>query len=478
MPNPFHQLKYEPAFENLGDAFFEVVAAAKFPNHTLRWRHDQILANLGLEPAQVSDHDFIEAFGEFAGVKPFLAMAYHGYQVGDYNPRLGDGRGFLYGQVRGTDDELYDFGTKGSGTTPFSRGGDGRLTLKGGIREVLAAEALQRQGVKTSRCLCLIETGEQLYRGDEPSPARSAVMVRLSRSHIRFGTFDRLHYLNRADLVRKLLDHVIAIYYPQLLALAPAERDAGFYAELVARVARLTAQWMAAGFCHGVLNTDNMSITGESFDYGPFAFLATYNPQFTAAYFDYYRRFAYINQPAAVYWNLEMLQFPLKMVMAASDLEFGLARFMDFYQQEYTAKICCRLGLESPLPPQSPQKTTELISLTLDFLHETQIGYHDFFNHLKNSFKPNWQDDIQNIVFGFEASITADQSEILAQWKSLYYDLIHKIPRAQISTVSQKLHRHNPSTVLLRPEIEAVWEKIVHDDDWQPFYNLVKNLQA
>ena len=160
--NPLLTLAYEPAFERLGDDFADVVLAAQFPQHILRFRNDDVLAQLGLSPAAILDNHFVAAFGQFQGRSPFLAMRYHGYQFGHYNSALGDGRGFLYGQVWGQDGELYDFGTKGSGTTPYSRGGDGRLTLKGGVREVLAAEALKRAGVRTSRCLSLIETGEHL----------------------------------------------------------------------------------------------------------------------------------------------------------------------------------------------------------------------------------------------------------------------------------------------------------------------------
>jgi len=478
MSNPFLTLNYEPAVENLGDDYFDVVTAAKFPDHILRWRSDRLLKTLGLEPDRVSDRDFIEAFGTFAGIRPFLALRYHGYQFGQYNPNLGDGRGFLYGQVRGIDGELYDFGTKGSGTTPYSRNGDGKLTLKGGVREVLASEALYRLGVKTSGCLSLIETGEQLYRGDEPSPTRSAVMVRFSRSHIRFGTFERLHYLNRSDLIRKLLDHAIEVYYPHLSILNQPERDASLYTELVERVAKLTAQWMVAGFCHAVLNTDNMSITGESFDYGPFAFIPTYDPQFTAAYFDYYRRYAYANQPAVCYWNLEMLQYPLKMVMPQSDLDRGLANFKDFYRQEYTQKFCLRLGLEVSIPTESAIAYEDLITLSLQFLADTQMGYHDFFVKLKTSFNPNWRENEENIILGLEEDLSEDQAQTLKQWRSLYHQLLNQIPIAQMSEVSQRLHQANPTKFLLRPEIEAVWEKITNDDNWQPFYELIKEIQA
>jgi uncharacterized protein YdiU (UPF0061 family) len=220
----FLSLNYEPALESLGSDYFDEVAAANFPRHILRFRNDQVLPILGLNPEEVTDADFIQAFGKFEGVRPLLALRYHGYQFGEYNSRLGDGRGFLYGQVRGVDGELYDFGTKGSGTTPYSRGGDGRLTLKGGVREVLAAEALHNLGVRTSRCLSLIETGESLWRGDEPSPTRSSVMVRFTRSHIRFGTFERLHYFKRPDLIKKLLDHVIEQYYPKITPPAPLNK--------------------------------------------------------------------------------------------------------------------------------------------------------------------------------------------------------------------------------------------------------------
>ncbi|MEO1636760.1 MAG: protein adenylyltransferase SelO family protein, partial [Cyanobacteria bacterium J06631_9] len=212
-------LPYESALANLGEAYYDAVTPATFPKHILRFRNDDVLRHIGLSPDAVTDEDITEAFGHFLEHSPFLALRYHGYQFRSYNPFIGDGRGFLYGQVRGTDGKLYDFGTKGSGTTPYSRGGDGRLTLKGGVREILASEALHALGVNTSRTLSLIETGESLYRGDEPSPARSSVMVRFSHSHIRFGTFERLHYIKRPDLTKKLLDHVIETYYPHLLSI-------------------------------------------------------------------------------------------------------------------------------------------------------------------------------------------------------------------------------------------------------------------
>ncbi len=466
--NPFLNLEYEPEVEhNLGEDYYDIVPAAKFPIHILRFRNDRLLPILKLNPEQVTDEDFIEAFGEFQGKQPFLALRYHGYQFGQYNPYLGDGRGFLYGQVRGNDNRLYDFGTKGSGRTPYSRTADGRLTLKGGVREILAAEALHQLGVKTSRCLSMIETGESLWRGDEPSPTRSSVMVRFSRSHIRFGTFERLHYLQRPDLIQKLLDRVIAVYYPHIRG--TAEKYALFYAELVTRVAELVAQWMAAGFCHAVLNTDNMSITGESFDYGPYAFIPTYHPQFTAAYFDYGGRYSYGNQPFICKLNLEMLQLPLAMVMPTADLEAGLAQFDDCYNATYEKLMIQKLGFSDIFIPQAAELLTETIKL----LRNSDLGYHNFFAELAQWFNDGWRDSKDLILEN--ASFT---QEIGDRWKKLYHICLNKLPQSAMKEISDRLSFNNPKTALLRPVIESVWQPIVEQDNWQPFYNLIKKIQT
>lgn len=466
MNNPLLTLNYEPALESLGSDYFNEVSAAQFPQHSLRFRNDDLLTQLGLDPQTVIDADFIEAFGKFQGRTPFLALRYHGYQFGEYNPFLGDGRGFLYGQIRGVDG-VYDLGTKGSGTTPYSRGGDGRLTLKGGVREVLAAEALHQMGVRTSRCLSLIETGEQLWRGDEPSPTRSSVMIRFSRSHIRFGTFERLHYIDRPDLVKKLLDHVIEYYYP--LVQGESNSYALFYAELVKRVAELAAQWMAAGFCHGVLNTDNMSITGESFDYGPYAFIPSYDPEFTAAYFDYFRRYSYGRQPAICKLNLAALQEPLAAVIDPANMADSLATFDDYYQVEYRRLMLQKLGFSQTQLPELEQ----LLDLTLQTLEDTQIGYHDFFSQLSARFSPKWRDDVNLILL----LVDILPSAYLEDWRNLYQRILTMLPLDEMDNIVQRLQESNPQTVLLRPVIESVWESIAKEDDWEPFYELLRQIR-
>lgn len=473
MSNPLLSLNYETAIESLGGDYFDEVAAADFPQHILRFRNDKLLPKLGLDPARVTDEHFIEAFGKFHCVRPFLALRYHGYQFNEYNPNLGDGRGFLYGQVRGTDNRLYDFGTKGSGRTPYSRHADGRLTLKGGVREVLAAEALHRLGVNTSRCFSLVETGESLWRGDEPSPTRSSVMVRFSHSHIRFGTFERLHYIRRPDLLKKLLDFVIQYYYPELHlssqnpAVAPAEKYALFYAELVKKVAELAAQWMAAGFCHAVLNTDNMSITGESFDYGPYAFIPAYKPQFTAAYFDHFGLYCYGNQPYICKSNLGKLQEPLACAIEQTDMDAALAEFDLYYYTAYRQLMLNRLGFED-LPED---EADELLQLTIKLLAETQVDYQGFFFELRKQFDRAWREDATKI---FSA---AEPIESIDKWRQFYYHVLQTLSDADLDRMPDRLRQQNPEQSLLRPIIEEVWEQITVDDNWQPFYELVKRIQ-
>ncbi|GBF82862.1 protein adenylyltransferase SelO [Aphanothece sacrum] len=464
--NPFFTLNYEPALEHLGNDYYDQVFAAEFPQHILRFRNNKLLPLLGLSPATVEDCHFIEAFGKFKGIRPFLALRYHGYQFGEYNPFLGDGRGFLYGQVRGIDNHLYDFGTKGSGQTPYSRGGDGRLTLKGGVREVLAAEALQGLGVKTSRCLSLVETGEGLWRGDEPSPTRSSVMIRMSHSHIRFGTFERLYYLKRSDLIQKLLDHVIHIYYPEIED--SQQKYHQFYQQLVKRVAQLVAQWMGAGFCHGVLNTDNMSITGESFDYGPYSFIPTYDPKFTAAYFDYGGRYSYGNQPFICRLNLEMLQLPFMTLLSPFQLESSLDKFEDYYQSYYCRFMLKKLGFEQI----SGFDADDLLKKTLQVLQESQIGYHYFFRQLAEQFNEGWYQD---------SSLILENSELppadWKTWREIYHTILQKLSQEEREEVKTTLYNYNPKIALLRPLIESIWEAISVENNWQPFNNLVQQLQ-
>ncbi len=328
------------------------VEAADFPATVLRFRNDRAADNVGL--AALSDSDWLRHFGRFeplpGNLPQPLALRYHGHQFRVYNPQIGDGRGFLFAQLRDDRGRLLDLGTKGSGRTPWSRDGDGRLTLQGAVREILATEMLEALGVNTSRTFSVVETGEALMRGDEPSPTRSAVLTRLNHGHIRIGTFQRLLALEEQEHMAQLVDYCLT-YFP---GPTPPEDAPGrdgpavqLMHQVVERLADLAASWMVAGFVHGVLNTDNMNVSGESFDYGPWRFLPRWDPAFTAAYFDHAGLYALGRQPEALHWNCGQLAVSLRLLTDAPPLIAALERFGPLYMAAIGRRWCWRLGLVS-----------------------------------------------------------------------------------------------------------------------------------
>ncbi|MFN3725169.1 MAG: protein adenylyltransferase SelO family protein [Allosphingosinicella sp.] len=334
----------ERAILELGDEFYDKVEPADFPQAILRFRNDRAAAEVGLEG--LSDEEWVRHFARFealpGNLEDKLALRYHGHQFRSYNADLGDGRGFLFAQMRDHRDRLMDLGTKGSGQTPWSRFGDGRLTLKGGVREILATEMLEALGIETSRTFSLIETGEALHRGDEPSPTRSAVLVRLSHGHIRIGTFQRLAYLGQADNMRKLTDYCLRHYYGEEGGADGPERLLAHVAE---RTARLAASYIAAGFVHGVLNSDNINITAESFDYGPWRWTPFWDGSFTAAYFDQTGLYSFGRQPEAIHWDVVQLYRSLGLIADEEALRPAAETFPEHFNQALRAAIFRRLGI-------------------------------------------------------------------------------------------------------------------------------------
>jgi len=450
----------DPRFIALGDDFSDPVQAAAFPQALIRFRNDRAAATVGLEG--LTDAEWIAAFGRFeplAGQPGPRAMRYHGHQFRTYNPDLGDGRGFLAGQLREVSPlapdpvpgqgRLLDMGTKGSGTTPWSRGGDGRLTLKGGVREVLAASQLESLGVPTSRAFSLIETGEALERGDEPSPTRSAVLVRLSHSHVRFGTFQRAAYLQRTDMIEALVEHVRTLYHPQV---KPGDAP-GLLAAVVEASARLTARWIAAGFVHGVLNTDNLNVTGESFDYGPWRFLPRYEPGFTAAYFDQSGLYAFARQPEAVFWNLTQLAGCLKPVADVEPLTEALNGFGPAYIRHLRAAFLMRLGVRS-LGEAADQR---LLDTTLALLRQGGDAL-------------RWEPLFFDWFTGFSSSARALGGVRGKTYQGEAFDafrfaLFEHEPDRPVRLEHPVFAAAHPTELLIE-EVEALWAAIDRDDDW------------
>ena len=353
----------DPQVLTLADWLADPVAAADFPATTLRFRNDRWAPAVGLDG--LDEAAWLGHFGRFAplpdNLSQPLALRYHGHQFQVYNPEIGDGRGFLFAQLRDGAGRLLDLGTKGSGQTPWSRFGDGRLTLKGAMREILATEMLESLGVYTSKTFSVIETGERLYREDEPSPTRSAVLVRLSHSHIRIGTFQRLLAFEEQDQMAALVDYCLANFPgPPPPADAPGRDEPAVILlhQVVERLADMAAGYMVAGFVHGVLNTDNMNITGESFDYGPWRWLPRFDPLFTAAYFDHGGLYAYGRQPTAIHWNCGQLAVALRLLADAPPLIAALERFGPLFNDSLARRFCWRLGVE----PQGTEPDLALLA--------------------------------------------------------------------------------------------------------------------
>ncbi|MBR0551342.1 protein adenylyltransferase SelO family protein [Stakelama marina] len=438
----------ETALLDLGEPFYDPVEAADFPRTILRFRNDRWARAVGLDA--LDDAEWKAHFGRFEPLDRSLpqpvAQRYHGHQFRIYNPDIGDGRGFTFAQLRDGNGRLLDLGTKGSGQTPYSRFGDGRLTLKGGVREVLATEMLEALRVETSKSFSLIETGEALERGDEPSPTRSSVLVRLSHGHIRIGTFQRLAYHKDAEAMERLIAYVLRHYYGEDAGEDGAHR---LLDHVVSRTARLAASYMAAGFVHGVLNSDNINVTGESFDYGPWRFAPTWNPDFTAAYFDHAGLYAFGRQPEAIHWDAMQLAVALRTVSEAQPLIDILEHFGERYQRAVSDAILWRLGLR----PGDTAADRTLVQTVEKALRSESTGIDRFFfdafgGRLPDSYGPAF-DDV----------------------------------RAMLSAREPRTHREHPywsegsPCSMLIEEVEEIWGAIDRNDDWAPFHAKIARIR-
>ena len=465
MAAPAPQLRTRLDHAELGEGFYDPVEPARFPEHVLRHRNQRAAASVGLD--HLTDAEWIEHFGRFAPLpgsfdKP-LALRYHGHQFQSYNPDLGDGRGFLFAQLEDERGRLLDLGTKGSGRTPWSRGGDGRLTLKGGVREVLATSMLEALGADTSKSFSLIETGEDLERQDEPSPTRSSVLVRLSHSHIRIGTFQRLSYFKDDEKLARLLDYAIRSYVPDAWADTQAARAANFLGEVAERVAETGARWIAAGFVHGVLNTDNINITGESFDYGPWRFLPTYDPAFTAAYFDQNGLYAFGRQPDVLAWNLTRLAECLLPLGDHAELAAALNRFWPAFQRAIWRAILDRLAPQT----EGDEADGALVSKLYEALYETQVPYEQFFF--------DWRG-------GRLSEDRAARSPAAEHYRSEAFIALREMLVSREAAPSHNLDhpyfaRSAPRTMLI-DEMEALWAPIAERDDWGPFNRALDEIET
>ena len=371
------ELAFDNTYARLPAAFHSKVSPTPFPDPYLVSFNSAAAELIDLDPREAERPEFVEYFGggrTLPGAEP-LAMLYAGHQFGSYVPQLGDGRAILLGEVRNARGEKWDLHLKGAGPTAYSRGFDGRAVLRSTIREYLCGEAMHALGIPSSRALCIVGSDEPVRRERVET---AAALVRMSESHVRFGTFEVFYYRRQPERIRELADYVIANHFPELATTA-ADKYRGFLIDVARRTARVIAKWQAVGFAHGVMNTDNMSVLGLTLDYGPFGFLDDYQAGFICNHSDYSGRYAFDQQPAVGLWNASRLAQTLVNLITVEEATAALDVYQPAFAEHYGELMRAKLGFATEADGDA-----ELLLSLLGLLEANGVDYTNFFRRLGN----------------------------------------------------------------------------------------------
>ena len=460
--------RFYNTFVELPECFYEKVLPEPLLNPSLVSMNKSLLEELNISDCEKNRDELtkITAGLNLPEEANPIATVYSGHQFGTYVPQLGDGRALLLGEVL-INNQRRDVQLKGSGATPFSRQADGRAVLRSSIREYLASEALYRLGIPTTRALCLVDSETPVYR---EVTERGAAIIRVAESHIRFGHFEFFYYTKQHDALKKLADYTIERHYPHLVNMS--DKYLQFYAEVLQRTAALVARWQAVGFCHGVMNTDNMSIAGITLDYGPYAFMDTCDPDFICNHSDWQGRYAYKQQPGVAYWNCGRLGQAL-LPLFDGKTEFvqkTVDQFPQWYLDAYTYECRKKMGLN--LHEKSDQA---LFDNLLVLLKENKVDYTRFFRTLCDfSFEGN----NQGLYDFFE------DSERLNVWLSTYTERLHR-EASNCNERKEAMKNVNPKYVIRNymlqtaiegaekhdySHVDTLLELVSHPYDEQPHY--------
>ncbi|MHA2829293.1 protein adenylyltransferase SelO [Vibrio harveyi] len=361
-------------FSDLPSAFFTYVTPQPLDN--TRWVvwNGELAKQFGLpESANEALLNVFAGQNEFASFAP-LAMKYAGHQFGVYNPDLGDGRGLLLAEMQHQNGTWFDIHLKGAGLTPYSRMGDGRAVLRSTIREYLCSEAMVGLGIPTTRALGMMDSDTPVYR---EKMEYGALLIRIAETHIRFGHFEHFFYTNQLSEQKYLADKVIEWYFPDCLEVE--KPYAAMFETIVEKTSVMIAYWQAYGFAHGVMNTDNMSILGQTFDYGPFGFLDDYDPNYICNHSDYQGRYAFEQQPRIALWNLSALAHSLSPLVQREDLEAALGKFEMRLSQKFSELMRAKIGLLTKI-----EEDGRLFEAMFELLNQNKTDYTRFFRELSN----------------------------------------------------------------------------------------------
>ena len=378
-------IKFLNTYADLGEAFSQSLQASCPSDPKLRCFNDDLALSLGLDLSGTSLQDRAELFSgkKIHSSSQPVAMAYAGHQFGHFVPQLGDGRAMLLGEVEASSQRRYDIHLKGSGKTRFSRGGDGYATLGSAVREYLVSEAMHALGVPSSRALALVETGDLVYR-EKAFPG--AVLARVASSHIRVGTFEYFYAKQDHKNLKILADYVIKRYYTDVLD--QKDQYVQFFLRVAKKQLTLVAKWMSLGFIHGVMNTDNTSIVGETLDFGPCAFMDTFSHDKVFSAIDRFGRYRYDQQGEIALWNLSSFASCLT-VLCEGDQESIVKRFEDeiqnlshFFKQTKTQLMVNKLGIF-----KADQGDEQLVDDFLNYLQEQKLDFSISFRHIPEQLK-------------------------------------------------------------------------------------------
>jgi uncharacterized protein YdiU (UPF0061 family) len=459
------QLGFTHSYSALPSHFFRRVTPTRVNNPQLVIFNRSLAEELGLNPNSVESN----AATLLSGNEPPqdanpIAMAYAGHQFGGFVPQLGDGRAILLGELKGRDGILRDIQLKGAGLTPFARNGDGRAALGPMLREYLISEAMHALRIPTTRSLAVVTTGEKVFReGALPG----AVLTRVAASHIRVGTFQYFAARGDSDGVRELLEYVIARHYPDARnAQVPA---IAVLKEVVQRQSALIADWMRVGFIHGVMNTDNMAISGETIDYGPCAFMDHYDPNTVFSSIDHTGRYAYANQPGIAQWNLaRFAETLLPLIDADTDRAVGLATevletFIAQFEAQLFENLCRKIGLADGRAGDA-----DLINRLFSTMHEAGADFTLTFRRLSLAAESSETESALRELFA--------QSPGIDEWVRNWRERL-ATDRQSTAERATSMRRVNPAFIPRNHRVEAALNAASERGDFQPFHRLLGILQ-
>lgn len=458
---------FENTYARLPERFFTKLDPTPVQAPGLLLLNEGLARDLGLDPDALRGEAAVQVLGGNRvpeGAEP-LAMAYAGHQFGGWVPQLGDGRAILLGEVVGGDGLRRDVQLKGSGPTPYSRMGDGRAALGPVLREYIVSEAMAALGIPTTRSLAVVTTGEAVFR-ERALPG--GILTRIARSHIRVGTFQFFSARRDTDALRLLADHVIERHYPDARLADNPYR--ALLDRVVAAQADLIAAWMGVGFIHGVMNTDNMSVAGDTIDYGPCAFMDTYHPGTVYSSIDHGGRYAYGNQPGIAHWNLACLaQCLLPLIDESEDKALGIAQdvinsFPDRYRAAHTRVFAAKLGLETVR-----EGDADLIDDLLTAMEEGEADFTLTFRRLSEPTRANGNDDPVRSLFAVTGAFDA--------WTANWHARLAAETRDDHDRQAA-MNAVNPAYIPRNHLVEAALNAAVEENDLEPLQDLRAVLQT